>query len=57
MTISWTLLNLSAAAILLIRAVRMIQTGVQRAHGPLIRRLLKSTKSHPLLTKKVAVSV
>ena len=49
MTISLTLLNLSAAAILLIWAVRMVQTGVQRAHGPLIRRLLKSTKSHPLL--------
>ena len=49
MTISWTLLNLSAAAILLIWAVRMVQTGVQRAHGPLIRRALKSTKGHPLL--------
>ena len=27
----------------------MVQTGVQRAHGPLIRRTLKSTKGHPLL--------
>ena len=49
MTISWILLNLTAAAVLLIWAVRMVQTGVQRAHGPLIRRTLKSTKGHPLL--------
>ena len=49
MTISWILLNLTAAAVLLIWAVRMVQTGVQRAHGPLIRRTLKSLKGHPLL--------
>jgi len=49
MTISWILLNLTAAAVLLIWAVRMVQTGVQRAHGPLIRRTLKSSKGHPLL--------
>lgn len=49
MTISWILLNLTAAAVLLIWAVRMVQTGVQRAHGPQIRRTLKSTKAHPLL--------
>ena len=49
MTISWILLNLTAAAVLLIWAVRMVQTGVQRAHGPLIRRTLKSSKRHPLL--------
>ena len=49
MTISWILLNLTAAAVLLIWAVRMVQTGVQRAHGPLIRRTLKSTNAHPLL--------
>lgn len=30
MTISWILLNLTAAAVLLIWAVRMVQTGVQR---------------------------
>ena len=49
MNISWILLNLTAAAVLLIWAVRMVQTGVQRAHGPLIRRTLKSSKGHPLL--------
>ena len=49
MTISWILLNLTAAAVLLIWAVRMVQTGVQRAHGPLIRRTLKSSKGHPFL--------
>ena len=27
----------------------MVQTGVQRAHGPLIRRSLKGTTGHPLL--------
>ena len=49
MTISLILLNLTAAAVLLIWAVRMVQTGVQRAHGPLIRRTLKGTKGNPLL--------
>lgn len=55
MAISWTLLNLTAAAVLLIWAVRMVQTGVQRAHGPLIRRALKSRKCHPLLMTALGV--
>ena len=43
------MLNLIAAAVLLIWAVRMVQTGVQRAHGPLIRQALKNTKQRPFL--------
>ena len=40
MTISWILLNVAAAAVPLIWAAQMVQTGVQRADRPLTRRAL-----------------
>jgi phosphate:Na+ symporter len=43
MTVSWTLLDLAGAVALLLWGVRMVQTGIQRAFGPDLHRLLGTT--------------
>jgi phosphate:Na+ symporter len=40
MTVSWTLLDLAGTVALLLWGVRMVQTGIQRAFGPDLHRLL-----------------
>lgn len=44
MTVSMMLLHLAGAVTLLIWAVRMVRTGVERAHGAALRRALRSAK-------------
>ena len=46
MDLSFTILNLAGAIALLLWGVRMVQTGVQRAFGPKLRRLLASALSN-----------
>ena len=40
MDTTWTLLDLAGAVALLLWGVHMVQTGIQRAYGPDLRRLL-----------------
>jgi phosphate:Na+ symporter len=42
-TVSWTLLDLAGTVALLLWGVRMVQTGIQRAFGPDLHRLLGTT--------------
>ena len=46
MDLSFTILNLAGAIALLLWGVRMVQTGVQRAFGPKLRRILASALSN-----------
>ena len=46
MDLSFTILNLAGAIALLLWGVRMVQTGVQRAFGPKLRRVLASALSN-----------
>jgi phosphate:Na+ symporter len=43
MTVTWTLLDLAGTVALLLWGVRMVQTGIQRAFGPDLHRLLGTT--------------
>jgi len=48
MDATWTLLDLAGAVALLLWGVHMVQTGVQRAFGPGLRRFLSSTLNNRL---------
>jgi phosphate:Na+ symporter len=48
METTWTLLDLAGAVALLLWGVHMVQTGIQRAYGPDLRRLLGTALNHRL---------
>ena len=57
MTVSLLFLQLAGAAALLLWAVRMVRTGVERAHGAALRRMLRQSKDKPLQAVTIGASV
>ncbi len=57
MTVTWTLLDLAGAVALLLWGVRMVQTGIQRAFGPDLHRLLGTTLHNRLAAFAAGIGV
>ena len=57
MTVSLLFLHLAGAATLLIWAVRMVRTGVERAYGAALRRMLRRSKDKQLQAAAIGASV
>jgi phosphate:Na+ symporter len=57
MTVSWTLLDLAGTVALLLWGVRMVQTGIQRAFGPDLHRLLGTTLHNRLAAFAAGIGV
>jgi phosphate:Na+ symporter len=57
MTASWTLLDLAGTVALLLWGVRMVQTGIQRAFGPDLHRLLGTTLHNRLAAFAAGIGV
>jgi phosphate:Na+ symporter len=57
MTVTWTLLDLAGTVALLLWGVRMVQTGIQRAFGPDLHRLLGTTLHNRLAAFAAGIGV
>ena len=57
MDATWTLLDLGGAVALLIWGVHMVQTGIERAFGPDLRRFLSTTLHHRLAAFAAGIGV
>ena len=57
MTVTWTLLDLAGTVALLLWGVRMVQTGIQRAFGPDLHRLLGTTLHNRLAAFSAGIGV
>jgi phosphate:Na+ symporter len=56
-TVTWTLLDLAGTVALLLWGVRMVQTGIQRAFGPDLHRLLGTTLHNRLAAFAAGIGV
>jgi phosphate:Na+ symporter len=57
MTVTWTLIDLAGTVALLLWGVRMVQTGIQRAFGPDLHRLLGTTLHNRLAAFAAGIGV